>query len=88
MKQIVLHIICWKVVLRIRKQSLFVLTSLIFASWSSVAKNNCWKFKLDELKELFSLLLDNIYVKFRDNIYKQVVGWNANNLLSPRPNYL
>ena len=45
-----------------------------FASWYSVAKKNCWTYKLDELKEFFSFLLDNIYVKFRGKIYKQVVG--------------
>ena len=33
-----------------------------------------WTFQLDELKELFSFLLDNIYVKFRGRIYKQVAG--------------
>ena len=43
------------------------------ASWSDAKKLN-WSFTLDEIIELFRFLLNNIYVKFRGKIYRQVIG--------------
>ena len=57
-----------------KKAEFICINKSYFASWSSAAKKNCWTLKRGELKELFSFVLDNIYVKFRGKIYNQVVG--------------
>ena len=43
------------------------------ASWSSVKKSS-WSFCLDDLENMLKFLMNNIYVKFRGVIYKQVIG--------------
>ena len=43
------------------------------ARWSGVNKTK-WSFTCSDLIDMFKFLLDNIYVKFRGVIYKQVIG--------------
>ena len=43
------------------------------ASWSSKKKSK-WSFTKDKIVEMFSFLMDNIFVKFRGKIFKQVIG--------------
>ena len=43
------------------------------ASWSSKKKDK-WSFNKNDIVELFTYLTNNIYVKFRGKIYKQVIG--------------
>ena len=43
------------------------------ATWSDNQKAK-WSFDCDSIIEMFKFLIDNIYVKFRGMIYRQVVG--------------
>ena len=43
------------------------------ASWSDDSKLK-WSLQYDDILELFRFLINNIYVKFRGNVYRQVVG--------------
>ena len=43
------------------------------ASWSDVKKST-WSFTQDDIINMFSFLLNNIYVKFRGVIYRQIIG--------------
>ena len=43
------------------------------ASWSDKTRLN-WSLSFDDIIELFKYLIDNIYVKFRGSIFKQIVG--------------
>ena len=43
------------------------------ASWSDKTTLN-WSLSFDNIIELFKYLIDNIYVKFRGSIFKQIVG--------------
>ena len=43
------------------------------ASWSSKQKGK-WSLTLDAIIEMFKFLMDNIFVKFRGRIYRQVIG--------------
>ena len=43
------------------------------ASWSS-RKNVKWSFTCDDIIDMFSFLINNIFVKYRGDIYKQVIG--------------
>ena len=44
------------------------------ARWTSVKRPKSWTYSCDDLISMFKFLLDNIYVKFRGQIYRQVVG--------------
>ena len=43
------------------------------ASWSDKERLK-WSLEYDDIIELFKFLINNIYVKFRGKIYKQVMG--------------
>ena len=43
------------------------------ALWSSKKKDK-WSFNKNDIVELFTYLMNNIYVKIRGNIYEQVIG--------------
>ena len=43
------------------------------ANWTSVLKHK-WTFNEEQLIEMFSFLMNNIYVNFRGRVYKQVIG--------------
>ena len=43
------------------------------ASWTNKC-NGSWRLKCSDIIELFSFLMNNIYVKFQGRIYKQVIG--------------
>ena len=44
------------------------------ASWSSKKSRNGWSFTYDDVIEIFKYLINNIYIKFRGRIYRQVIG--------------
>ena len=43
------------------------------ARWSGVNKTK-WYFSCGDLIDMFKFLMDNVYVKFRGVIYRQVIG--------------
>ena len=43
------------------------------ASWS-VKKKGIWSLTSSEIVEMFSFLMNNIYVKFQGKVYRQVIG--------------
>ena len=44
------------------------------ASWSSKKSAKGWSFTYDDIIEMFRYIMDNIYIKFRGKIYRQMVG--------------
>jgi hypothetical protein len=57
-----------------RKELGFINVSAKYkASWSSTKKST-WSFSFDDIVSMFKFLMNNIYVKFRGMIYRQVVG--------------
>ena len=56
-----------------KKVDYIVVNKYFKASWSSKKKAN-WALKDDDVIELFTFLMNNIFVKFQGRIYKQVIG--------------
>ena len=44
------------------------------ARWTSVKRPKSWTYKCDDIIDMFKFLLDNIFVKFRGQIYRQIIG--------------
>ena len=44
------------------------------AYFSPTKPNNKFSFRLEDMQEILEFILDNIYVKYGENVYKQVIG--------------
>ena len=57
-----------------KKSDFININSNFVARWSGVKKPSSWTYSCTDIIELFKFLLNNIYVKFRGVVYRQVVG--------------
>ena len=57
----------------IKKLNIINITTKFKASWSDKKKQE-WSFGCDDIIDIFKFLINNIYVKFRGIIYRQVIG--------------
>ena len=56
-----------------KKVDYIVINKWFRASWSNKNKGN-WVLKCADIIEMFTFLINNIYVKFQGKVYKQVIG--------------
>ena len=57
-----------------RENKQFINVNMQRAYFSTTAGKNCCSFRVTDMQEILEFILDNIYVKFGRNIYKQVIG--------------
>ena len=57
-----------------RESKLFINVGYNRTYFSNTEYQNSCSFRLSDMNEILNFILDNIYVKFGKNVYKQVIG--------------